>query len=61
MTGENGNGELLIVEMNPDGSVKRAIFEGDYLYPLARAVPDLSQSQERLDSTGFVKETFAVR
>lgn len=33
MTGENGNGEILLFEMNEDGSVKRAIFEGDYLYP----------------------------
>ncbi len=33
MTGENGNGEILLFEMNPDGTVKRAVFEGDYLYP----------------------------
>ena len=36
MTGDNGNGELLVFEMEPDGSVKRAVFEGDFLYPHAR-------------------------
>ncbi len=36
MTGENGNGEKLIFEMRPDGSVQRIKMGENFIYPITR-------------------------